>query len=136
MAPHPIVELTSEASWGLVCSSPPNFPHLLLTNGADRRQVLAICEGDSCQTYCILPGENVYYDILHSGLYLANQNDILPSIEVAHAQVPSDPETRWKTVIPVIEELKVKARKIGLWNLFLSKTHYPEYGVPLTNLEV
>jgi acyl-CoA dehydrogenase len=67
---------------------------------------------------------------------LALQNEILPSIEVAHAQVPSDPGTRWKTVIPVIEELKFKARKLGLWNLFLSKTHYPDHGVPLTNLEV
>lgn len=67
---------------------------------------------------------------------MALQNEILPSIEVAHAQLPSDSEARWKTIIPVVEELKVKARKLGLWNLFLSKTHYPEHGVPLTNLEV
>lgn len=67
---------------------------------------------------------------------MALKNEILPSIEVAHAQLPSDPEARWKTIIPVVEELKVKARKLGLWNLFLSKTHYPEHGVPLTNLEV
>ena len=39
-------------------------------------------------------------------------------------------------MIPVIEELKVKAKRLGLWNLFLSKAHYPEYGVPLSNLEV
>ena len=32
--------------------------------------------------------------------------------------------------------MKVKAKKLGLWNLFLSKAHYPEHGVPLTNLEV
>ena len=38
--------------------------------------------------------------------------------------------------MPVIEDLKVKAKKLGLWNLFLSKAHYPEYGVPLSNLEV
>ena len=38
--------------------------------------------------------------------------------------------------MPILEELKVKAKKLGLWNLFLSKAHYPEYGVPLTNLEV
>jgi len=35
-----------------------------------------------------------------------------------------------------VEELKAKAKKLGLWNLFLSKAHYPEFGVPLTNLEV
>ncbi|EPQ59538.1 acyl-CoA dehydrogenase NM domain-like protein [Gloeophyllum trabeum ATCC 11539] len=61
--------------------------------------------------------------------------EILPALKVAHAQLPADPEKRWKTVIPIIEELKVKARKLGLWNLFLSKAHYPEHGVPLTNLE-
>lgn len=30
----------------------------------------------------------------------------------------------------------MKARKLGLWNLFLSKAHYPEHGVPLSNIEV
>ena len=54
---------------------------------------------------------------------------------MAHAQLPEN-EDRWKTVIPVIEDLKVRARQLGLWNLFLSKAHYPEHGVPLTNLEV
>lgn len=36
-------------------------------------------------------------------------------------------------VPPIIEELKKKARSLGLWNLFLSK-HYRE-GAGLTNLE-
>ena len=34
-----------------------------------------------------------------------------------------------------MEQLKEKARSLGLWNLFLSKEHYPDVGVPLTNLE-
>ncbi|KAJ7179342.1 acyl-CoA dehydrogenase/oxidase [Mycena filopes] len=63
------------------------------------------------------------------------EEEILPARKLAHAQIPTDPALRWKTVIPVIEELKIKAKKLGLWNLFLSKAHYPEYGVPLTNLE-
>jgi acyl-CoA dehydrogenase len=54
---------------------------------------------------------------------------------VAHHQLPEG-EGRWKTVIPIIEELKVEAKKLGLWNLFLSEVHYPKHGVPLTNLEV
>jgi acyl-CoA dehydrogenase len=54
---------------------------------------------------------------------------------LAKAQLPND-ATRWQTVIPIIEELKAKARKLGLWNLFLSNAHYPKHGVPLTNLEV
>lgn len=64
------------------------------------------------------------------------QEEVLPAERIAHAQIPTDPETRWKTVVPVVEDLKAKAKQLGLWNLFLSKTHYPKHGVPLTNLEV
>ncbi|KZT36800.1 acyl-CoA dehydrogenase NM domain-like protein [Sistotremastrum suecicum HHB10207 ss-3] len=63
------------------------------------------------------------------------QNEVLPATKLAHAQIPTNPETRWKTERPILEELKAKAKKRGLWNLFLSKAHYPEHGVPLTNLE-
>ena len=35
-----------------------------------------------------------------------------------------------------MSELKEKAKKQGLWNLFLSKAHYPKFGVPLSNVEV
>lgn len=66
----------------------------------------------------------------------AAQEEILPATRIAHAQLPTDPEARWKTVIPIVAELKVKAKALGLWNLFLSKSHYPEHGVPLSNLEV
>lgn len=34
-----------------------------------------------------------------------------------------------------MEELKKKAKAQGLWNLFLSKRHYPDVGTDLTNLE-
>lgn len=61
---------------------------------------------------------------------------MIPAQAIAHAQLPDDPVLRWKTVIPIIGELKGKAKKLGLWNLFLSKAHYPKYGVPLSNLEV
>ncbi|HSA90612.1 MAG TPA: acyl-CoA dehydrogenase, partial [Burkholderiales bacterium] len=37
---------------------------------------------------------------------------------------------RWE-VVPIIEELKLKARAAGLWNLWRPKTH----GGTLTNLE-
>lgn len=60
---------------------------------------------------------------------------MFPALAVAHAQIPTD-ERKWKTVIPIIAELKAKAKKLGLWNLFLSKKHYPKFGVDLTNLEV
>jgi len=61
--------------------------------------------------------------------------EVTPALRVAHAQLPDDFEARWKTVLPIIADLKVKARKLGLWNLFLSKRHYPKHGVDLTNLE-
>ncbi|KAG6820449.1 hypothetical protein H0H93_000445 [Arthromyces matolae] len=63
------------------------------------------------------------------------EHEVYPASKLAHAQLPEDPVQRWKTVIPIIAELKQKAKKLGLWNLFLSKAHYPEHGVPLTNLE-
>lgn len=59
----------------------------------------------------------------------------MPAAAVAHAQLPTD-ERRWKTVIPVVEELKLRAKKLGLWNMFLAKAHYPEHGMPFNNLEV
>ncbi|KAI0699413.1 acyl-CoA dehydrogenase NM domain-like protein [Cytidiella melzeri] len=61
--------------------------------------------------------------------------EVTPALRVAYASLPDDPVQRWKTVLPVIADLKVKARKVGLWNLFLSKRHYPKHGVDLTNLE-
>ena len=53
---------------------------------------------------------------------------IYPSEEKWHAHVTSD--RRWQPV-PVIEELKPKARAAGLWNLWRPKTH----GGTLSNLE-
>jgi acyl-CoA dehydrogenase len=53
---------------------------------------------------------------------------IYPSEEKWHAHVVSD--RRWQPV-PVIEELKPKARAAGLWNLWQPKTH----GGVLSNLE-
>jgi acyl-CoA dehydrogenase len=64
------------------------------------------------------------------------QEDVWPATKLAQTQLPAEPKERWQTVIPIVAELKEKAKNLGLWNLFLSKTHYPNFGVPLTNLEV
>ncbi len=53
---------------------------------------------------------------------------IYPNEHKWHAHVRS--EKRWQTV-PIIEELKPKARAAGLWNLWRPKSH----GGTLTNLE-
>ncbi|KAM6495548.1 Acyl-CoA dehydrogenase/oxidase, N-terminal and middle domain containing protein [Amanita muscaria] len=63
------------------------------------------------------------------------EDEVWPATNIAHAQLPPDPQKRWEAVIPIVAELKEKAKERGLWNLFLSKTHYPQFGVPLTNLE-
>ncbi|POW05872.1 hypothetical protein PSTT_09410, partial [Puccinia striiformis] len=63
------------------------------------------------------------------------ENKCIPAESIYHAQISSDPQKRWSTVPKIMEDLKSKAQSLGLWNLFLSKAHYPELGVPLTNLE-
>ena len=55
---------------------------------------------------------------------------ILPS-EASYAQQLESASSRW-AVPPVMEELKARARREGLWNLFLPES---EYGPGLTNLE-
>jgi acyl-CoA dehydrogenase len=71
----------------------------------------------------------------HSPLSLFLQEECIPAERVFHLQVSTDPAKRWKQYPAVMETLKAKARKLGLWCLFLSKEHYPDVGVPLTNLE-
>src|ERR1700677_1532278 len=53
---------------------------------------------------------------------------IYPNEELYYRQIAED---RWRPV-PVIEQLKPKARAAGLWNLFLPGD---EHGAGLTNLE-
>ncbi|KAL1927395.1 hypothetical protein VTP01DRAFT_4024 [Rhizomucor pusillus] len=60
------------------------------------------------------------------------ENDCIPAEATYNAQMGKG-EDRWKVVPPVIEELKAKARSLGLWNLFLGKD-YAE-GAGLSNLE-
>ena len=55
---------------------------------------------------------------------------IYPHEESVGEQIDAGP-TRWKP-IPLVEELKPKAKAAGLWNLFLPES---EYGAGLTNLE-
>lgn len=59
--------------------------------------------------------------------------DCIPADDIAEAQI-GEGKQRWNTVPPVLEDLKVKARKLGLWNMFLAKGHYKE-GAGFTNLE-
>ncbi|KAF8253615.1 acyl-CoA dehydrogenase NM domain-like protein [Wilcoxina mikolae CBS 423.85] len=63
------------------------------------------------------------------------EEDCQPAERILEAQLPSDPSKRFLNTYPaIIDTLKAKAKKLGLWNLFLSNIHYRE-GVALTNLE-
>ena len=55
---------------------------------------------------------------------------IYPAEDVYHRQLDEGAD-RWSTP-PIMEELKAKAKKAGLWNMFLPKKHFPD---SLTNLE-
>jgi acyl-CoA dehydrogenase len=55
---------------------------------------------------------------------------IYPAEAVYERQL-NEATDRWSTP-PVMEELKAKAKKAGLWNMFLPKKHFPD---SLTNLE-
>src|SRR5277367_2827442 len=55
---------------------------------------------------------------------------VYPIEHLYHQQI-DEAASRW-LVPPIMEQLKEKARAVGLWNLFMPNTHY---GVGLTNVE-
>src|SRR5580765_6109648 len=55
---------------------------------------------------------------------------VYPAEKVFEHQLSEAP-SRWQ-IPPIMEELKAKARTVGLWNLFLPES---ELGAGLTNLE-
>lgn len=61
------------------------------------------------------------------------EEECIPADAVARAQL-NEAKNRWNFYPPIIDELKEKAKKLGLWNMFLSKHAYAE-GFELTNLE-
>ncbi|KIW04388.1 uncharacterized protein PV09_04670 [Verruconis gallopava] len=61
------------------------------------------------------------------------EEECIPGDAVARAQLAAAKD-RWNFYPPIIDDLKEKAKKLGLWNMFLSKHAYAE-GFDLTNLE-
>ncbi len=61
------------------------------------------------------------------------EEECVPADVLFHAQL-GEGEKRWSTYPPIIDELKAKAKKVGLWNLFLPKNHFKE-GAGFSNLE-
>ncbi|KAJ2785827.1 hypothetical protein GGI15_001774 [Coemansia interrupta] len=60
------------------------------------------------------------------------ENECIPA-EAEYQKALGTGEQRWKTVPPVMDRLKTRARELGLWNLFLTR-EYKE-GAGLTNYE-
>ncbi|KAL9123677.1 MAG: hypothetical protein Q9217_006916 [Psora testacea] len=61
------------------------------------------------------------------------EQECIPADIVYYAQL-GEGEKRWTTYPPIIDELKAKAKRLGLWNLFLPKNHFKE-GAGFSNLE-
>ncbi|KAI8836266.1 acyl-CoA dehydrogenase/oxidase [Chytriomyces cf. hyalinus JEL632] len=61
--------------------------------------------------------------------------ECIPAEHLYHQQLaPMGHPDRWNIVPPVIEQLKTRAKEIGVWNCFLPAT-YGKYSPGLTNLE-
>ncbi|MCJ1289992.1 hypothetical protein MMC34_001527 [Xylographa carneopallida] len=61
------------------------------------------------------------------------EEECVPADQVFYSQL-GEAEQRWSTYPSVIDDLKVKAKKLGLWNMFLPKNHFKE-GAGFSNLE-
>jgi acyl-CoA dehydrogenase len=65
------------------------------------------------------------------------EEDCIPADTVFAQQLNangSDTKSRFSTHPTVLEDLKRKAKSLGLWNLFLPKAHFKE-GAGFSNLE-
>ncbi|KAK2732492.1 hypothetical protein FQN55_004069 [Onygenales sp. PD_40] len=61
------------------------------------------------------------------------EKDCIPADTVFQAELGQG-QQRWTTTPAILEELKAKAKKLGLWNLFLPKNHFKE-GAGFSNVE-
>ncbi|MCJ1476924.1 hypothetical protein MMC13_005593 [Lambiella insularis] len=61
------------------------------------------------------------------------EQECIPADKVYFSQL-GEGEKRWSAYPSVIDDLKAKAKKLGLWNMFLPKNHFKE-GAGFSNLE-
>jgi len=62
------------------------------------------------------------------------EEECIPADAVFAQQLGSTTEERFSAHPPIIEELKTKAKQLGLWNMFLPRNHFKE-GAGFSNLE-
>lgn len=61
------------------------------------------------------------------------EEECIPSDLVYFSQL-GEGQARWTTYPSIIDDLKVKAKKMGLWNMFLPRNHFKQ-GAGFSNLE-
>ncbi|XXH00209.1 Ribosome-interacting GTPase 2 [Hypoxylon texense] len=61
------------------------------------------------------------------------EEECIPADPVLEAQIGEGP-SRWEAHPPIVDDLKAKAKQLGLWNMFFPKGHYKE-SPGYTNLE-
>ena len=62
------------------------------------------------------------------------EQECIPADTVYNAQLGQG-EQRWKSHPPIIDELKARAKSMGLWNMFLPKNHFKDIGAGFSNVE-
>lgn len=71
-----------------------------------------------------------YLDILEKFV----EEECIPADDIFKAELDAAPN-RWDTHPPIIEEMKARAKSLGLWNMFLPKAHFPAISPGFSNLE-
>lgn len=62
------------------------------------------------------------------------EEECIPADPIVAALIGDGTQQRFSAHPKIIEDLKIKARKLGLWNMFLPKAHFKE-GAGFSNLE-
>lgn len=62
------------------------------------------------------------------------EEECIPADAVYLRQIGQTTQERFSSHPQIIEDLKIKAKKLGLWNMFLPKAHFKE-GAGFSNLE-
>jgi len=62
------------------------------------------------------------------------EEECIPADPVMSTMIGTSTATRFSAHPPILEDLKAKAKKLGLWNMFLPKNHFKE-GAGFSNLE-
>jgi len=63
------------------------------------------------------------------------EDECVPADAVFEQQIGSTIEERFNSHPKVIEDLKLRAKELGLWNMFLPKNHFFKEGAGFSNLE-